>query len=101
MSKFRHAGTADIPPIEIWVAHDGRVNLDVHDDRRVTRVGLSVDKARDLRDWLNLALPDDADAEPKPVQCDRCGNTPCPGCNPCCGSTLGRDPDDGSCLGCG
>lgn len=20
---------------------------------------------------------------------------------PCCGSTLGRDPDDGSCLGCG
>jgi len=33
--------------------------------------------------------------------CPMCGDTPCGGCNKCCGSKLGRDPDDGSCLGCG
>lgn len=36
-----------------------------------------------------------------PIKCEMCGETPCQGCNKCCGSTLGRDPDDGSCLGCG
>lgn len=37
----------------------------------------------------------------KPRTCDRCGDTPCQGCQPCCGSKLGRDPEDGSCMGCG
>lgn len=33
--------------------------------------------------------------------CEMCGDAPCRGCNKCCGSKLGRDPEDGSCLGCG
>lgn len=35
------------------------------------------------------------------IPCNRCGDTPCQGCMPCCGSKLGRDPEDGSCRGCG
>lgn len=40
-----------------------------------------------------------SDAAVKP--CEMCGDAPCRGCNKCCGSKLGRDPEDGSCLGCG
>lgn len=42
----------------------------------------------------------DASAE-GPQPCEMCGDAPCQGCNKCCGSKLGRDPEDGSCLGCG
>jgi hypothetical protein len=41
------------------------------------------------------------DWAPVPVACEMCGDAPCQGCNKCCGSKLGRDPEDGSCLGCG
>lgn len=46
-------------------------------------------------------LPSDANARPAPRPCEMCGDAPCQGCNKCCGSKLGRDPEDGSCLGCG
>jgi hypothetical protein len=36
-------------------------------------------------------------------ECDRCGNTPCPGCNPCCGydGEPRRCPETNACNGCG
>lgn len=34
--------------------------------------------------------------------CDRCGNTPCLGCNPCCGySAKPLRDEDNACNGCG
>lgn len=57
--KFRSVGTIDIPPLEAWVYSEFRINLDVHRENDVTRLSLSVDKARELRDWLNKVLPCD------------------------------------------
>lgn len=61
--KFRKAGTADIPPLEVWVMHDDRINLDIHSERGVTRVALGIEKARALRDWLTLALPAETEGD--------------------------------------
>lgn len=57
----------------------------------------------DLNDWAGFDLwkPPQSDAASKPAACEMCGDAPCQGCNRCCGSKLGRDPEDGSCLGCG
>lgn len=59
MAEFRRVGTFDIPPFEVWVPDKDRVNIDIHDGDGVTRVALSVEKARQLRDWLTTALPAD------------------------------------------
>src|SRR5271154_3039911 len=56
--KFRKVGTVDIPPLEIWVVHGDRINLDIKDDQDA-RVSLTVAQARELRDWLTAALPCD------------------------------------------
>jgi hypothetical protein len=55
MDKFRPVGTLDIPPFEIWVYDGDRINFD--DKPMDSRVALTVEKARALRDWLNKALP--------------------------------------------
>jgi len=75
---FRRVGTADIPPIEIWVVHGDRINLDIKDDQDA-RVSLTVRQARELRDWLTQALPcDHVMGWSSPLQksvCNRCGST--------------------------
>lgn len=50
---------------------------------------------------VGIVVKDIHDKRPKAVPCEMCGDAPCKGCNKCCGSKLGRDPEDGSCLGCG
>lgn len=63
MAEFRRVGTFDIPPFEVWVPAKDRINIDIHDGDGVTRVALSVEKARQLRDWLTTALPADEVAD--------------------------------------
>lgn len=74
--------------------------IDTHVDDLVRRLGWAITVAEPTElDRINRQLPDVTLY--LAVACPQCGNTPCPGCQPCCGSTLGRDPEDGSCRGCG
>lgn len=65
---------------------------------RISSYGRDPISVRIAREALGLTLDDAAE---KPAACEMCGDAPCQGCNKCCGSKLGRDPEDGSCLGCG